>query len=69
MDWYPVPEDWIYCELSLNGLVKRRRNTLVDHEFIQEHFGSPAEYQELVMHFVKTRYLPDDVRMYLKLFD
>jgi len=39
---------------------------LVDREFIQEHFGSPAEYQTLVMEYIKTRYLPDDVRKYLQ---
>jgi len=58
-----LPEDWIYSNyLEWLG---QRDGTLVDREFIQEHFGSPAEYQELVMHFVRTRYLPDDVRTYL----
>lgn len=62
-----LPEDWIYSNyLEWLG---QRNGTLVDREFIQEHFGSPAEYQELVMSFVRTRYLPDDVRMYLQLFD
>lgn len=61
------PADWIYSNyLEWLG---QRDGTLVDREFVQEHFGSPTEYQELVMHFVKTRYLPDDVRMYLQLFD
>lgn len=62
-----LPEDWIYSNyLEWLG---RRAGTLVDHEFIQEHFGLPAEYQELVMQFVKTRYLPDDVRTYLETFE
>ena len=61
------PADWVYSNyLEWLG---QRDGTLVDREFIQEHFGSPAEYQELVMHFVKTRYLPDDVRTYLQLFE
>jgi putative transposase len=61
------PEDWIYSNyLEWLG---QRKGALVDHEFIQEHFGSSAEYQDLVMHFVRTRYLPDDVRMYLQIFD
>ncbi len=62
-----LPEDWIYSNyLEWLG---QRDGTLVDREFMQEHFGSPAEYQALVMQFVKTRYLPEDVRKYLQLFD
>ena len=62
-----MPEDWIYSNYL--DWLGQRNGTLVDREFIQEHFGSAAEYQELVTHFVKTRYLPDDVRMYLQTFD
>jgi len=59
----PDPADWVYSNyLEWLG---QRDGTLVDREFIQEHFGSPAEYKEFVMHFVRTRYLPDDLRMYL----
>lgn len=62
-----LPEDWIYSNyLEWLG---QRDGTLVDREFIQEHFGLPAEYQELVMQYVKTRYLPDDVRKYLQVFE
>lgn len=62
-----LPEDWIYSNyLEWLG---RRDGPLIDREFLQEHFGSPAEYQELVMHFVKTRYLPENVRTYLKTFE
>ena len=62
-----LPEDWIYSNyLEWLG---QRDGTLVDREFVQENFGSPAEYQELVMHYVKTRYLPDDVRKYLDSFE
>jgi putative transposase len=58
------PADWVYSNyLEWLG---QRAGTLVDHEFIQEHFGLSAEYQELVMYFVKTRYLPEDMRKYLK---
>ena len=57
------PSDWVYSNyLEWLG---ERNGMLVDRGFVQEHFGSPAEYQELVMHFVRTRYLPDEVRMYL----
>ena len=62
-----MPEDWIYSNyLEWLG---HRDGTLVDREFIQEHFGSPAEYQEHVMQYVTTRYLPDDVRNYLEAFE
>lgn len=62
-----LPEDWIYSNyLEWLG---QRDAALVDREFIQEHFGWPDEYKELVMHFVKTRYLPDDMRKYLEAFE
>ena len=62
-----LPEDWIFSNyLEWLG---QRDGTLVDREFIQEHFGSPAEYQELVMQFIKTRYLPDVMRKYLEAFE
>lgn len=62
-----LPEDWIYSNyLEWLG---QRDGTLVDREFIQAHFGSPAEYQTLVMEYIRTRYLPDDVRKYLEPFE
>ena len=58
-----APEDWIYSNyLEWLG---QRDGTLVDREFIKENFGLPVEYQTLVMEYIKTRYLPDDVRNYL----
>jgi len=58
------PADWIYSNyLEWLG---QRDGTLVDREFIQEHFGSPAEYQALVMDYIKTRALPDEVKAYLQ---
>jgi len=62
-----LPEDWIYSNYM--EWLGQRNGALVDHEFIQEHFGCSAEYQELVMHFVKTRYLPEDMSQYLQMFD
>ena len=59
-----LPEDWIYSNyLEWLG---QRNGILVDSEFIQENFGSPTEYQALVMEYIKTRYLPDEVRKYLQ---
>ncbi|HEX5836748.1 MAG TPA: transposase [Anaerolineales bacterium] len=58
-----APEDWIYSNyLEWLG---QRNGTLVDPHFIQEHFGSSAEYQQLVKQFIQTRYLPEEVREYL----
>ena len=58
------PADWIYSNyLEWLG---QRDGSLVDREFIEEHFGSPAEYQALVMDYLKTRVLPDEVKMYLQ---
>jgi len=62
-----LPEDWIYSNyLEWLG---QRDGTLVDREFTQEHFGSPADYQALVMEYIRTRYLPDDVRKYLDVLE
>ena len=59
-----LPEDWIYSNyLEWLG---QREGTLVDREFIQENFGTPEEYKQLVMAYIKTRDLPDDVRKYLQ---
>lgn len=59
-----APEDWTYSNyLEWIGL---RDGTLVDRDFIQEHFNSPEEYRSLVMEYVKTRCLPDEVTAYLQ---
>ena len=58
-----APRDWIYSNyLEWLG---QRGSELVDRDFIQEHFRTSAEYRTLVEQFLKTRYLPDDVREYL----
>ena len=61
------PADWVYSNYL--EWIGQRDGTLADREFLQEHFGSHTEYQKLVIHFVKTLYLPDDVRKYLQMFD
>ncbi len=59
-----VPEDWEYSTyLEWMGL---RSGTLVNQEFIQEHFGLPAEYKSLVTDYLRTRSLPKDVRKVLQ---
>lgn len=58
-----LPEDWEFSNyLEWMGL---REGTLVNHEFIKENFGTPEEYKQLVMNYINTRNLPDDVRKYL----
>jgi REP element-mobilizing transposase RayT len=62
-----LPENWTYSNYpEWLGL---RNGSLVDRDFIQEHFGTSAEYRELVMHFVKTRYLPEEMSKYFKTFE
>ena len=58
-------EDWEYSNfLDWIGL---RSGTLVNRDFIQEHFGTPAEYKSLMMNYLRTRALPDRrVRKYLQ---
>ena len=43
-----------------------RAGTLVNREFIKDNFGTPEEYKQQVLDYVKTRSLPDDVRKYLQ---
>jgi len=62
-----APEDWIYSNYL--EWLDERNGTLVDREFIREHFNSPDEYRKLVLEHVKTRFLPDDVRNYLQAFE
>lgn len=58
------PADWIYSNYF--EWLGQRDGSLVDREFIEEHFGSPAEYQALVMDYLKTRALQDEVKTYLQ---
>jgi hypothetical protein len=56
--------DWPYSNyLEWLG---QRDGTLVDHEFIREHFDTPVAYQALVRDYLQTKGLPKDVRMYLQ---
>ncbi len=59
-----LPEDWEFSNyLEWMGL---REGTLVNRDFITENFGTPEEYKNLVMKYIKNRNLPDDVRKYLQ---
>jgi REP element-mobilizing transposase RayT len=59
-----LPEEWEYSNYL--EWMNLREGTLVNREFIQENFGTPKEYRQLVMNYIKTRDLPDEVRRYLQ---
>jgi putative transposase len=62
-----LPEDWEFSNyLEWMGL---RDGRLVNREFIREKFGTPEEYRELVMEYIRTRYMPDDFQEYLRNFE
>jgi len=43
-----------------------RKGTLVNREFIAEHFGTPAEYEAFLMEYVRTRQMDEDFRKYVQ---
>jgi REP element-mobilizing transposase RayT len=59
-----LPEEWEYSNYL--EWMNLRAGTLVNREFIRDHFGTAEEYKKLVMDYIKTRKLPDDVRKYLQ---
>jgi REP element-mobilizing transposase RayT len=59
-----APEDWEFSNYL--EWINLREGTLVNHEFITDNFGTAEEYKKLVMQYLKTRDLPDDVRKYLQ---
>jgi len=58
------PEDWEFSNYP--EWMNLREGTLVNREFIKEHFGTPEEYRTLVMEYIQSRNLPEDVRKYLQ---
>ena len=59
-----APTDWPYSNyLEWMG---EREGTLLDPEFICEHFDTPTAYRALVSEYLQTRRLPQDVRLYLQ---
>jgi len=59
-----LPEDWEFSNYP--EWMNLREGTLVNREFIADNFGTPEEYKQLVMEYIKIRNLPDDVRKYLQ---
>ena len=57
------PEMWDFSNyLEWMGL---REGTLVNREFITEHFGTPDEYKAFLAEYIKNRSLDDDFRKYI----
>lgn len=59
-----LPEEWEFSNYL--EWMNLRNGTLVNREFIEDNFGTPEEYKQRVMEYIKTRNLPDDVRKYLQ---
>ena len=58
------PEDWEYSNYL--DWIDLRSGILVNRDFIQEHFGTPAEYKSQVMDYLRTRSLPEDISKFLQ---
>jgi len=56
--------DWPYSNYL--EWIGERNGSLVDRQFVQDNFNSPAEYKGLVFEYLKTRDLPDDIKRYLQ---
>jgi len=59
-----LPEEWPYSNYL--EWMDLRHGTLVERAFISERFGTPQTYQALVMDYIKTRKLSEEVRAYLQ---
>jgi len=59
-----LPEEWEFSNYL--EWLNLREGTLVDREFIAENFGPSEEYKGLVMQYVQTRALPDEVIQYIQ---
>jgi REP element-mobilizing transposase RayT len=59
-----LPEEWEFSNYL--EWVNLREGNLVNREFISETFGTPEEYKTLVMQYIKTRNLPDEVIKYIQ---
>ena len=59
-----LPEDWEFSNYV--EWMNLREGTLVNRDFIIDNFGTPEAYKTLVMEYIQTRYLPEDVKEYLQ---
>jgi len=59
-----APEDWPYSNYP--EWLSVRDGIMVDLEFIHQYFEDSGLYQKLVMEYLQTRNLPEDIRFYLQ---
>ncbi len=58
------PADWEYSNYpEWSG---ERNGTLVDRQFICEHFGTSEAYRKFLLEYLQTRNLPEDVLKFLE---
>ena len=57
------PADWTYSNYL--EWIGERDGTLVDRDFIENQFDNPEEYKKFLFEYLKSRQLPDDVKMFL----
>jgi REP element-mobilizing transposase RayT len=57
------PEQWHYSNYP--EFIGARNGSLVDHEFVTENFGTPAEYQAFVMDYIPPEKTQQELRHYL----
>ena len=56
-------EDWPYSNYL--EWIDERSGSLVDRLFVQQYFPLPDDYIEFVTDYLKSRYVPDEVRAYM----
>jgi len=49
--------------------IGERNGTLVDHDFVREHFASPQAYRGFVWDYLVKRELPKELEAYLKVWE
>ncbi len=57
------PAEWPYSNYL--EWIGEREGKLVDHDFIENQFGTAEEYKKFLFEYLKSRQLPDDVRKFL----
>jgi putative transposase len=57
------PADWPYSNYL--EWIGKRDGKLIDRDFIENQFGNAEEYKIFLFEYLKSRQLPDDVKMFL----
>jgi REP element-mobilizing transposase RayT len=61
------PEGWSYSNYM--EWIGERDGTLVDRNFVREHFQSAEDYREFVLDYILERELPKDLETYLNAWE